>query len=226
MNLCVIPARSGSLRLKNKNIKIFKKKPLIYYSIKTAIDSKLFDKVIVSTNSEKIKKISLKYGAEVPYKRSKKLSNHKATIMQVINDVIIYYEKEKINFNNICCLYPTAIFTDRQLIRDSYKKFIKNKKKYLISSLEFPSFVEKGFKIQNNKIKLLFKNYKNKNSNNLSSTYYDAGQFLWGKSIAFKKKKDIFSKHSSIYLLNSPKFIDINTNHDWNKILEYSKIFK
>ena len=73
MNLCVIPARSGSLRLKNKNIKIFKKKPLIYYSIKTAIDSKLFDKVIVSTNSEKIKKIALKYGAEVPFLRKKKI---------------------------------------------------------------------------------------------------------------------------------------------------------
>ena len=226
MNLCVIPARSGSLRLKNKNIKIFKKKPLIYYSIRTAINSKLFDKIIVSTNSQKIKKIAIKYGAEVPYIRSKKLSNHSATIMQVINDAIIYFEKKKINFTNICCLYPTAIFADYKLIRKSYIKFIKNKKKYLISSLEFPSFVEKGFKIENNEIKLLFSNYKNKNSNNLSSTYYDAGQFLWGKSKAFKNKKDIFSKHSSIFLLNSPKFIDLNTKHDWNKVLEYSKIFK
>jgi CMP-N-acetylneuraminic acid synthetase len=95
-----------------------------------------------------------------------------------------------------------------------------------VSTSEFPSFIEKGFKINKGRVKLVEKKYKNKNSNNLSPTYYDAGQFLWGKSAAFKSKKEIFSKHTSTYLLNSPKYIDLNTNDDWKKILLYSKIFK
>ncbi len=226
MNLCVIPARSGSLRLKNKNIKIFKKKPLIYFSIKAAKKSKIFDKIIVSTNSPLIKKIAIKYGAEVPFLRSQKLSNHKAKIVDVINHAINFFEKKKINFENTCCIYPTAIFLEKELIRLSYKKFARDKKSYLVSTSEFPSFIEKGFKINKGGVKLLEQKYKNKNSNNLSPTYYDAGQFLWGKSAAFKSKKEIFSKHTSTYLLNSPKYIDLNTNDDWKKILLYSKIFK
>ena len=226
MNLCIIPARSGSLRLKNKNIKIFKKKPAIYYPIKTAIKSKIFDKVMVSTNSEKIKKISILAGADVPYLRSKKLSNSKAIIIDVIKDVIKYYEKKKINFNNICCIYPTSLFLDKKIIKSSYSKFKKSKQKYLVSAHKFESFIEKGFKVKNDKIVPIFKKYKNKNSNNIASSYYDAGQFLWGKSKAFKKRENIFSNNGSIYLLDNPKYIDINTLDDWKKAIRNSKIFK
>ena len=226
MNLCVIPARSGSVRIKNKNIKNFKKKPLIFYCIKAAIKSKKFDKIIVSTNSEKIKKIALKYGAEVPFLRSDKLSNSNAKIIDVIADAINFFKKKNTIYKNVCCIYPTAVFLDEKIIISSYKKFIRDKKNFLISTLEFPSFIEKGFKIINGKIKLISKKYKNKNSNVLLPSYYDAGQFLWGKSIAFKQKKDIFSKNSSIYLLEDPKYIDINTMKDWKKVLKYSKIFK
>ena len=67
MNIAIIPARAGSKRIKNKNIKSFFGKPLIFYSIKLALKSKLFDKVIVSTDSKKIAKIAKTFGAEVPF---------------------------------------------------------------------------------------------------------------------------------------------------------------
>ena len=72
MTICVIPARSGSKRLKNKNIKSFNGKPIISYAIKIAKSSKLFSRIIVSTDCKKIKSIAEKYGAEVPFLRSKK----------------------------------------------------------------------------------------------------------------------------------------------------------
>ena len=75
MNIAIIPARAGSKRIKNKNIKLFRGKPIIYYSINAAKKSKIFQKIIVSTDSEKIKKISEKYGAEVPFLRPKYLSD-------------------------------------------------------------------------------------------------------------------------------------------------------
>ena len=72
-NICIIPARSGSKRIKNKNLKIFFKKPLIYWTINCALKSKLFKKVIVSTNDKNIAKYARKFGAEVPFLRSKKI---------------------------------------------------------------------------------------------------------------------------------------------------------
>ena len=84
MNICLIPARSGSKRLKNKNIKNFFGNPIIAYTIKTEIKSKLFDEVIVSTDSNKYISIAKKYGATVPFLRSKKLSSDYARDVDVI----------------------------------------------------------------------------------------------------------------------------------------------
>ena len=75
--IAFITARKGSKRLKKKNIKIFKKKPLIYYSIRNSIESKLINHTIVSTDSKIIAKVSKKYGADVPFLRDKKLSGDK-----------------------------------------------------------------------------------------------------------------------------------------------------
>ena len=86
MTICVIPARSNSKRIKNKNIINFFGKPLIYYSIKAAKKSNLFKRIIVSTDSEKIANIAVKFGAEVPFLRSKKLSNDFVTTTDVIRD--------------------------------------------------------------------------------------------------------------------------------------------
>ena len=88
MNLAIIPARIGSKRIKNKNIKNFEGKPIIYYSILAAKLSGVFDKVIVSTDSLKIASISKKYGADVPFLRSKELSKDNIGIIEVISKVL------------------------------------------------------------------------------------------------------------------------------------------
>ena len=76
--LCTICARSGSKGVKNKNIKILNGKPLIAYTIKQAKQSKLFEHIVVSTNSDDIANISKKYGAEVFFKRDEKLASNMA----------------------------------------------------------------------------------------------------------------------------------------------------
>ena len=106
MNICLIPARKGSKRIKNKNIKNFNGKPIIYYSIKAALNSKLFDKIVVSTDSEKIKKIAIKFGAEVPFIRPKNISDDFAIDFDVINHYLQFCKKQKISINNLCYLYP------------------------------------------------------------------------------------------------------------------------
>src|SRR6056300_1154000 len=104
--ICIIPARAGSKRIKNKNIIDFNGKPLITYSINLAKKSKLFERIIVSTDSEAITKISLECGAEVPFKRSKKLSNDFTGTIDVLKDCISRTNTK--NFKYHFCIYPTA----------------------------------------------------------------------------------------------------------------------
>ncbi|MGB2553743.1 cytidylyltransferase domain-containing protein, partial [Campylobacter sp. MOP51] len=105
MNLCVIPARGGSKRIEHKNIKDFAGLPLIAHSIKAALDSSVFDEVIVSTDDEAIAEISLKFGAKVPFMRGANLSDDFATTGAVIKDACIKMGEK---FKNVCCLYATA----------------------------------------------------------------------------------------------------------------------
>lgn len=93
MNFAIIPARSGSKRIKNKNIKYFFGYPIIKYSISVALSSKLFKEVLVSTDSIKIKKISEKYGAKVPFLRSKKLSGSNVSINKVLLNIVSHQKK-------------------------------------------------------------------------------------------------------------------------------------
>ena len=94
MKICLIPARGGSKRIRNKNIKSFYGKPLISYSIDLAKKSKIFDGIYVTTDSQKIKRISIKYGAKVPFLRPKKISNDRATDKEVLDHFIEYCKKK------------------------------------------------------------------------------------------------------------------------------------
>ena len=108
MNICLIPARIGSKRVKLKNMINFFGKPIIYYSIKTALNSKLFDKIIVSTDSKKIAKIANKYGAETPFIRPKSISSDSSSDFEVLNHFYKFTKLQKINLKYLCYLYPTA----------------------------------------------------------------------------------------------------------------------
>ena len=111
MKIAIIPARIGSKRIFEKNIKRFNNYPMIYYSIKAAIESKIFDEVIVSTDSEKISKISKKYGAKIPFLRTKKLSGDNVPLIDVISYTLKKYQKiKKTKINYACCILPTAPF--------------------------------------------------------------------------------------------------------------------
>ena len=99
-NLAIIPARSGSKGLKDKNIKLLNGKPLMAYTIEAAIQSKMFDEVMVSTDSEEYADIAKKYGAKVPFMRSSELSNDTASSWDVVRDVLHKYKKDGMDLIN------------------------------------------------------------------------------------------------------------------------------
>lgn len=113
-NVAIIPARGGSKRIPKKNIKEFCGKPILAYSIEAAIQSNLFDEVMVSTDDEEIAEIAKQYGAKVPFKRSEETSSDFAILNDVINEVLQCYKNEGRYFDNGCCILSTAPFINRK----------------------------------------------------------------------------------------------------------------
>ena len=215
MNIAIIPARQGSKRIKGKNIKSFLGKPIISYVIKKAISSKLFDYVIVSTDSSKIKKISEGYGAKVFFKRPKRISNDKAKTQEVIIHSLDWFKKRNILFNYVCCIYPTSAMVKPIDLKESFK-LVKNMKwSFVMSAQKYTTQIERSFKLLNKRIVLNDKKKFIKNSQTFQDFYHDAGQFYWGTSKSWYSKNTISSNKSTIYELKKYQAVDINTLEDW-----------
>ena len=213
MTICIIPARSGSKRIKNKNIKKINNVPLLGIVIKIALKSKIFDRVIVSTDSKKISKLAIKYGAEVPYLRNKKLANDYTTTYEVLTDVV---KKLKLKNKYIFCLYPTAIFT---MIADLKKAFILIKKRnanLICPVIKLENKILRSFFVQNNYIKYIFPKYKLFRSQDLPAVLSDTGSFyIYNRKALLRiNKRNIMPKKTIYYLIKSKNTIDINYPKD------------
>ncbi len=224
MNLAIIPARIGSKRIKNKNIKNFEGKPIIYYSILAAKLSGVFDKVIVSTDSLKIASISKKYGADVPFLRSKELSKDNIGIIEVISKVL---KKLKIKPNlstKVCCIYPTAPMLNKNFLIKGYKKLTQNYD-YVLSVKREDSRILRGFYLNKKTIIPINKKTKNIRSQNLKNLYLDAGQFCWGFSKSWLSNKGCHELKSTFVDIPDKYVQDIDTIEDWKKaIIKFKKL--
>ncbi len=216
MNICVIPARGGSKRIPRKNIKAFNGKPIIAYSIEAAIESKCFDKVIVSTDDHEISLVSKSYGAEVPFMRPNDLANDYTTTIPVIKHAINWMENENYTIDNVCCLYATAPFIQTKSINKSYKQLIDTDASYCFSVTNFVFPIQRAIKIsENNRVNMFYPENFNTRSQDLDESFHDAGQFYWGKAEAFQDEVPIFSNDAVAFIL--PRYLvqDIDTLEDW-----------
>ena len=216
-NICLIPARAGSKRIKNKNIKKFHGKPIIAWSILEALKAKVFDKVIVSTDSEKIATIARNYGAVTPYLRSKKLSNDKTNLPVVVEDCIQYFLNKNIKINYACLIYATSPLIDKKDIIKGSNLIKKNKYDFVISVSKFESSVQRAVFLKNNIIYPQNKKYILTKSQKLKEMYYDNGQFTFGTTKAWLSKKHTFFCKSSIVEIPSIRSQDIDNIDDWKK---------
>jgi N-acylneuraminate cytidylyltransferase len=216
MNIAIIPARSGSKRIKNKNIKNFYNKPIIYYAIKAAKDSKLFSKIIVSTDSKKIGSIAKKFGAEFLFIRPKYLSGDKVGTRKVILHSIRWIEKNYKKPKFICCIYPTAALLKSGDLKKSFKAIKSYKWNYIFSATQNSYRIERAFNLTADKrVVMIDKKNFLKRSQDFKDSFHDAGQFCWGTYDGWHKQQIIFDKNSSIYLMPALRSHDIDTLDDW-----------
>ena len=214
--LAIIPARSGSIRIKKKNIKLFFKKPIISYPINALKKSKLFKKIHVSTDSLKIKKIVDKIGLITDFMRPKKLSSDNIIINDVLRFVVKNYEKKNQIFDEVWLIYScTPFLTDKQLIKAS-KEFNKTNMSYpLMSFREYDAPIEWAFKKNQNLFTPLNKKKLLVDSKKIKKNYYESATFvIFKKGQIFEKK--VFPKYYG-HILDKDKAIDIDYIDDWKK---------
>ena len=219
-NVCIIPARGGSKRIPRKNIIDFLGKPLISYSIENALNSKIFDEVIVSSDDDEIIQISKEFGASVPFIRKKELSDDFSTSTKVIQDGIKTLENLGKYYDNVCCLYATSPLIDSEILKKAYDEFIKNNNKFLFSACEFEYPIQRAFYInEKNNVFMFDESCYYKRSQDLVKAYHDAGAFYFGKKDAWLDEDFMFRSYSSVFLLSKNKVCDIDTYDD----LEFAK---
>ena len=211
MNLCVIPARGGSKRIPGKNIKLFHGKPLIAHSIEVAKKSKLFNKIIVSTDSEKIAEVAEKYGAEVQMRPAHLADDHTGSI-----DVFEYVISRNPGFEYACMIYATAPFLQVKYLKEGYEK-LKNSNAcgaFGVTTFEFP--IQRAFKIENGRCKMFDKSNFYKRSQDLEEAYHDVGQFYWERVGC--KSDDVFFGKDTIPII-IPRYLaqDIDTLEDFKR---------
>ncbi len=218
MKLAVIPARGGSKRIPKKNIKDFLGKPIIAYSIEAAIASGCFDKVMVSTDDEKIAKVAKQYGAEVPFMRPPELSDDHTGTNDVVKHAINWYTEQNINIEYTCCIYATSPFLQPQSLQDGLKQLQTSNCAYAFSATSFSFPIQRAIKLtEDGRIEAFYPEYIFTRSQDLEEAYHDAGQFYWGKSSAFLNDEVVFSNISIPIIL--PRYLvqDIDTLEDWKK---------
>tara|TARA_A100001015_G_C14871305_1_gene664496 strand:- start:248 stop:946 length:699 start_codon:yes stop_codon:yes gene_type:complete len=214
-NLCIILARGGSKGLKNKNIIDFYGKPLIYYTIKPILDSKLFNKVIVSTDSKKIKEYSINFGAEVPFLRPKYLSDDKSSYKDALRHALIWTEKNYGRFQNVLYAYPTNPLREKEDFIEAHKLLLKKKSDLIISVTEDTHPIYWSNKIKKNYSMKNFVRAKYcKNRQLLPKTYHVDGSIWFGKWETFYKKRNFYKVNSHAMIYPTSKSIDIDNEYD------------
>lgn len=212
----IITARGGSKRVPKKNIRDFCGKPIIAYSIEAAIESELFDEVMVSTDSEEIAEIAKKYGAVVPFMRSEKTSNDYADTTDVLNEVIEMYKEYGVIFDELCCIYPTAPFITPGKLKESYRLLQDVDVFNVISIVGFSFPPQRGMILSdNNFIEPVDLEGINSRSQDLPIIYHDCGQFYWMKTEKYLKNNDILNNHTRPYFISELEVQDIDNETDW-----------
>jgi len=214
-NICLIPARGGSKRIPRKNIKEFLGKPIISYSIKAAIDSGLFDEVMVSTDDLEIADIAKKYGAKVPFMRSTKNSNDFATTFDVIKEVINYYKDQSVEFDNLCCLYSCAPFVNPKVLLSAYNQFLEKKFDTVFPIIPFSFPIQRALRVNQGKVSMILEDNLNIRSQDLEKSFHDAGQFYWCNTKRLLSSEKLITANSGGIEISELDAQDIDTHRDW-----------
>ncbi len=179
--IAIITARGGSKRIPKKNIKNFLGKPILQYSIEAALESGLFDEVMVSTDSEEIAEVAKAAGAKVPFYRSPETSNDFATTKDVLTEVIGKYHEMGQDFDAMCCIYPTAPFVTGEKLQNAYRTLMESDADSVIPVVQYSFPPQRAFVLKDGLLHWQYPEHQTTRSQDLEPIYHDCGQFYFYK---------------------------------------------
>ena len=212
-NVAIITARGGSKRIPRKNIKDFMGKPMIAYAVESALDSKIFDEVMVSTEDYEIAEVAKKYGAKVPFMRSTKTADDFATTFDVIDEVVNEYKKIGKYFEILCCIYPCVPFLRAETLRSAYNKM--QGFDAIIPVCKYPTPIEWAMKIQDNLLVPNDRKAQNMRSQDMEPKYFDVGMFYFCKTDKIYENKSLAPQKTTAFIIPELECQDIDTIEDW-----------
>lgn len=211
-NIAIIPARGGSKRIPGKNIKEFLGKPILAYSIEAALQSGIFDEVMVSTDDEEIAAVARKYGAKVPFLRSAETANDYAPLAAVIDEVIGKYRENDDEYDYFCCLLSTAPFVKPEDLVGAYETLKGSDFDTIRPVVRFDYPIQRAFRMAADGCVTFFNpEYAGTRSQDLEPAFHDAGLFYMGK---FAKGLHDDLRRAG-FVISSDKCQDIDTEEDW-----------
>ena len=213
--IAIITARGGSKRIPRKNILPFNGQPIITYSIKAAIESGLFDEVMVSTDDDEIAAVAKECGAKIPFMRSEATSNDFANTEDVLREVIEEYGKRGINFESMCCIYPTAPFISAERLKEAVEKFEASDAETLLPVVRFSYPPQRGLVIKEDYLVFKQPEFMQSRSQDLEKMYHDVGQFYIMNTEAFLKNGAIMKGKIIPFEIPELEVQDIDDMTDW-----------
>ncbi|MBE5876148.1 MAG: pseudaminic acid cytidylyltransferase [Lachnospiraceae bacterium] len=218
-SVAIITARGGSKRIPRKNIKPFLGRPIIEYSIEAALQSGMFNEVMVSTDDEEIAQVARRAGAKVPFMRSDATANDFATTAEVIEEVLHSYERIGKSFEQVCCIYPTAPFVTANAVKTAMMLLEQEKSDAVIPVVRFSFPPQRCVVINDNRLAPKWPENMKLRSQDLEPFYHDCGQFYCLNVKSFQEQKAIWMKDVVPFVQDESCVQDIDTLEDW-KIAE------
>lgn len=214
-SVAIITARGGSKRIPRKNIRPFLGKPILEYSIEAALQTELFEEVMVSTDDTEIAQIAQQAGAKVPFFRSEETANDFATTADVIVEVLAAYAQAGKEFQAACCIYPTAPFVTANMLSTAMQLLEQEQADCVIPVVKFSFPPQRGVVINQGRIVPKWPENMTKRSQDLEPLYHDCGQFYCLNVERFLQQKVIWMEHA-VPLIQEERYVqDIDTLEDW-----------
>ena len=218
MRLAVIPARGGSKRIPRKNIRSFGGRPMIAWSIASALESKLFDQVIVSTDDVEIAQVARAHGAEVPFIRPAALADDHTETVPVIAHAIGWYEGQGIPADVVCCIYATAPFIHVEDLRRGLDILELSRADFAFSVTTYAAPIQRALRLRHDgRLEMFDPVHFSTRSQDLEEAWHDAGQFYWGRASAWMAGLHPFGHHSAPVRVPRYRVQDIDTPEDWDR---------
>lgn len=214
--VCIIPARGGSKRIPRKNLKPFLGTPVIVYSFRAAQASKLFDRVLVSTDDDEIMELARNHGVEVPFRRPAELAGDLVGTDLVIQHALGWLAEHGTAVEYFCCLYPTAPFVRPEHLREGLETLRRESATtvFPVTTFDYPIF--RALRVnKHGRLEMFWPENFAKRSQDFPTAYHDVGQFYWGDTKKYLQEKRLFTTNSVPMFLPRHCVQDLDTPEDW-----------